>query len=67
MVVQDFHEAYTGFDKAAPVAPQESIHLLIANAVNSGLILRQVDIKTAFVQARMERDDPDVGHPSQRI
>ena len=36
-----------------------TVHLLIANAANKGLILRQVDIKTAFLQARMERDDPD--------
>ena len=60
VVVQGFHEADTGADKAAPVASQESVHLLIANAANKGLMLRQVDIKTAFLQARMERDDPDV-------
>ena len=59
VVVHGFDEA-TGADKAATVASQESAHLLIANAANNGLILRQVDIKTAFLQARMERDDPDV-------
>ena len=60
VVMQGFHEADIGTDKAAPVASQESVHLLIANAANTSLILRQVDIKTAFLQARMERDDPDV-------
>ena len=60
VVVQGFHEADTGADKAATVASQESVHLLIDNAANNGLILRQVDVKTAFLQARMERDDPDV-------
>ena len=58
--MQGFHEADTGPYKAASVASQESVHLLIANATNTGLILRQVDLKTAFLQARMERDDRDV-------
>ena len=53
VVVQGFHEADTGAHKTAPVASQESVHLLIANAANNGLILRQVDVKTAFLQARM--------------
>ena len=60
VVVQGFHEADTGAGKAAPAASQESVHLLIANAANKGIILRAVGIKTAFLQARMERDDPDV-------
>ena len=60
VVVQGFHEADTGADKAAPVASEESVHLLIANAANNGPILRQVDINTAFLKARMECDDPDV-------
>ena len=60
VVAQGFHEAETGADKAAPIASQESVNLLIANAPNNGLILRQVEIKTAFLQARMERDDRDV-------
>ena len=60
VVVQGFHEADTGADKAAPVAFQESVHLLIANAATNGPTLGQVDIKTAFLRARMERDDPDV-------
>ena len=58
--MQGFHEADTGADKAAPVASQESGHLLIANATTNGLILREVDMKTTFLQARMERDDTDV-------
>ena len=58
--MQGFHEADTGAHKTAPVASQESVHLLIANAANNGLILRQVDVKTAFLQARMQRVDPDV-------
>ena len=32
-VVQGFHEAEYGAAKAAPVASQESVHILIANAV----------------------------------
>ena len=60
VVVQGFHEDDTGAYKEATEASQESVHLLIANAAIDGLILRQVDIKTAFLQARMERDDPDV-------
>ena len=60
VVVRGFHEADTEADKAAPVASQESVHILIANAAMRGLIPRQLDIKTAFLQARMRRDDPDV-------
>ena len=60
VAVQGFHEDDTGADKAAPVASQESAHLLNANVPNNRLILRQVKRKTAFLQARMERDDPDV-------
>ena len=60
VVVQGFHQADTGADKWAPVVSQEFVHLLIANAAKNGLILRQVDIKTAFLQARIERDDPDI-------
>ena len=70
MVVQGFHEADTGADKAAPVTSHESVHLLVANAAINGLILRQVDIKTTFSQARTERGDPDdicVRDSSQRI
>ena len=39
VVVQGFHEADTGADLVAPVASQESVHLLIANAANKGIIL----------------------------
>ena len=40
LVVQGFHEADTGADKAAPVASLESVHLLIAHAVKYGFILK---------------------------
>ena len=33
---------------------------MIANAANSGLFFREADIKRAFLQVRMERDDLDV-------
>ena len=53
MVVQGFHEADTGEDKAAPVASLESVHLLIAHVAKYSFILKQVDIKTAFLHARV--------------
>ena len=59
VVVQSFHEAETGADKEAAAASQKSVHLLIANAANTCIVLRQVNLKTAFLQASMERDDPD--------
>ena len=60
VLVQGFHEADTGDDKAAPVAYQGSIRILIANAAKRDLILRKVDSKTAFLQARMGRDARDI-------
>ena len=44
VVVQGFHEADTRADKAAPVAPQESVHLLVSHAAKHGLLLRQAAI-----------------------
>ena len=56
VVVQGFYEADTGANKAAPVAFMESVHPLIAFAVQHGLILKQADIKTAFLHARTPAD-----------
>ncbi|CAB1110066.1 unnamed protein product [Ectocarpus sp. CCAP 1310/34] len=53
VVVQGFHQADTGEDKAAPVASMESVHLLIAIAAKNGFGLKQADIKTAFLHARV--------------
>ena len=53
VVVQNFREADTGADKAAPVASQEPVQTLIANAVKRDLILRRPDVKTAFLQTGM--------------
>ena len=51
--MQGFHEADTGADKAAPVASQESVHLLVAHVAKHGLFLRQADIRTVFLHARV--------------
>ena len=70
VVVQNFREADTGADKAAPVASQEPVHILIANAVKRDLILRRPDVKTAFLQTGMGGCVDVwmcVRHPSQRI
>eukprot|EP00752_Nemacystus_decipiens_P002677 g2503.t1 len=56
VVVQGFHEADTGADKAAPVASMESVHLVISHAAHYGLVLKQADIKTAFLNSRMPED-----------
>ena len=53
VVVQGFHEADTGADKAAPVASQESVHLLVAHAAKHGLLLRQAYIRTSFLHDRV--------------
>ncbi|CAB1121335.1 unnamed protein product [Ectocarpus sp. CCAP 1310/34] len=53
VVVQGFHEADTGVDKAAPVASMESVHLVVSHAAYYGLVLKQADIKTAFLNSRM--------------
>ncbi|CAB1119473.1 unnamed protein product [Ectocarpus sp. CCAP 1310/34] len=52
--VQGFHEAETGTDNAAPVASLQAVHLIVAHAAKNGLVLRQADIRTAFLHARME-------------
>ncbi len=53
IVVQGFHQADTGEDKAAPVASMDSVHLLIAIAAKNSFGLKQADIKTAFLHARV--------------
>ncbi|CAB1106814.1 unnamed protein product [Ectocarpus sp. CCAP 1310/34] len=52
VVVQGFHEADTGVDKAAPVASMESVHLVVPHAAYYGLVLKQADIETAFLNSR---------------
>ena len=56
VVVQGFYEADTGADKAAPVASMESAHLLLAIVTQHGLVLKQADIKTAFLHTRTPAD-----------
>ena len=51
--MQGFHEAKNGTDKAAPVASQESVHLLVAHATKHRLHLRQGDIRTPLLYARV--------------
>ena len=59
IVVQGFRQTDTGEDKAAPVASMESVHLLIAMAAKHGFVLKQADVKTAFLHARIpEHADP---------
>ena len=54
------HEADTGIDKAAPVASQECVLILVANAAKNSLVLRQLDVTTIFQQARMRHDDSKI-------
>ena len=56
IVVQGFFEADTGADKAAPVASIESVHLLIGIPARHGPVLKQADIKTAFLHAGTPTD-----------
>ena len=56
VVVQGFYGADTGADKAAPVASMGSVHLLIAIAAQHSLVLKQADIKTAFLHTRTPAD-----------
>ena len=56
VAVQGFYETDTGADKAAPVASMESVHLLITTAAQHSLVLKQADIKTAFLHARTPAD-----------
>lgn len=53
VMVQGFHEADSGADKAAPVASTESVHLFVPHAPRKSLVLRQADINTAHLQSRM--------------
>ena len=53
VVVQGFHEADTGADKAAPVASQEPVHMLVGHAAKHGLLLRQADFRTVFLHDRV--------------
>ncbi|CAB1100998.1 unnamed protein product [Ectocarpus sp. CCAP 1310/34] len=53
VVVQGFHEADTGMDKAAPVASMESVHLVVSHVAYYGLVLKQAGIKTAFLISRI--------------
>ncbi|CAB1098324.1 unnamed protein product [Ectocarpus sp. CCAP 1310/34] len=68
IVVQGFHEAETGTDNAAPVASLQAVHLIVAHAAKNRLVLRQADIRTAFLHARMEPRSkavctrPDITH-----
>ncbi|CAB1111435.1 unnamed protein product [Ectocarpus sp. CCAP 1310/34] len=60
VVVQGFHEADTGADKAAPVASMESVHLVVSHAAGFGQALRQADMKTAFLNSRMSKKDKPI-------
>eukprot|EP00903_Cladosiphon_okamuranus_P021851 g20088.t1 len=60
VVVQGFHEADTGADKAAPVAAMESVHLMLSHAANFDQALRQADMKTAFLNSRMSKNDKPI-------
>ena len=60
VVVQGFHEADTGADKAAPVASVESVHLVVSNAAGFGQALRQADMKTAFLNSMMSKNDKPI-------
>ena len=56
VVVEGFHEADTGADKAAPMAIMESVHLVLSHSAYNRGPLRQADIKTAFLHSRMDED-----------
>ncbi|CAB1105053.1 unnamed protein product [Ectocarpus sp. CCAP 1310/34] len=53
IVVQGFHQEDTGEDKASSVATLEAVHLVVAVAAQNGFVLKQADIKTAFLHARI--------------
>lgn len=53
MIVQGFCEADTGTDETASVAPVGSVHEMIASDAKNSLAPEQVDIKTAFLHARI--------------
>ena len=49
----------------APVVKQQSLRLLLAIAINQGLIIHQIDISTAFLYGELEEDiyvEPPEGH-----
>ncbi|CAB1121517.1 unnamed protein product [Ectocarpus sp. CCAP 1310/34] len=56
VMVQGFYEADTGADKAAPVASMESVHMVLAVAAHNHLVLKQADIRTALLHARIPED-----------
>ena len=57
IVVQGFHQADAGEDKAAPVEESmETVHPLVANAAQNGFVLKQADIITAFLHARVPKN-----------
>ncbi|CAB1109880.1 unnamed protein product [Ectocarpus sp. CCAP 1310/34] len=56
VVVQGFYEADTGADKAAPVASMESVLMMLAVAAHNHLVLKQADIKTTFLPARIPEE-----------
>ncbi|CAB1113759.1 unnamed protein product [Ectocarpus sp. CCAP 1310/34] len=53
IVVQGFHQEDTGEDKASSVATLEAVHLVVAVAAQNGFVLKQANIKTAFLHARI--------------
>ncbi|CAB1117976.1 unnamed protein product [Ectocarpus sp. CCAP 1310/34] len=63
-----FYEADTGADKAAPVASMESVHMVLAVVAHNHLVLKQADIKTTFLHARIpEEAEPTYAIPSKRF
>ena len=46
----DYEETFT------PVTRYDSLHLIIALAVNLGLVLKQLDIKTAFLGGELKEE-----------
>lgn len=60
VVAQAFDELDTREDTSAPVSHMEFFRLVTAKAARDTFRLHQLDIQTAFFQARMNSDDPDV-------
>ena len=60
VVAQGFHELDTGPDTSAPVSHMEYVRLVIAKAAQDNLRLHQLDVKMAFLRARMAPEDPEV-------
>lgn len=54
-----FSLCFTRLD-ASPVASLELVHLVVAHAATSCLVLKQVEIKTAFLRARILRPEKAV-------